>query len=78
VVGDSGYEENLHNSLFVGLIPVSKPKLVIVVVINEPKGSEHYGGQVAAPVFSRVASGAMRVLNIVPDDVPLLLSAGEQ
>lgn len=51
---------------------------MIVVVINEPKGSEHYGGQVAAPVFSRVASGAMRVLNIVPDDVPLLLSAGEQ
>jgi cell division protein FtsI (penicillin-binding protein 3) len=65
-----GYEENLHNSLFVGLVPASDPKLVIVVIVNEPKGDEHYGGQVAAPVFSRVASGAMRILNIAPDDLP--------
>ncbi len=70
VVGEFGYEDNLYNSLFVGLIPASDPKLVIVVVINEPKGDEHYGGQVAAPVFSRVASGAMRILNITPDNVP--------
>lgn len=70
VVGEFGYEENIHNSLFVGLIPASDPKLVVVVIVYEPKGSEHYGGQVAAPVFSRVASGAMRLLNIAPDDVP--------
>ena len=70
VVGEFGYEENLHNSLFVGLIPASDPKLVVVIIVNEPKGDEHYGGQVAAPVFSRVASGAMRILNIAPDDVP--------
>lgn len=70
VVGEFGYEENVHNSLFVGLVPASNPKLVIVVIVYEPKGSEHYGGQVAAPVFSRVASGAMRLLNIAPDDVP--------
>ena len=70
VVGKYGYEDNLHNSLFVGLVPASDPKLVIVVIVNEPKGDEHYGGQVAAPVFSRVASGAMRILNIAPDDLP--------
>ncbi len=70
VVGEFGYEENLHNSLFVGLIPASDPKLVVVIIVNEPKGDEHYGGQVAAPVFSRVASGAMRILNIAPDDIP--------
>lgn len=70
VVGKYGYEDNLHNSLFVGLVPASNPKLVIVVIVNEPKGDEHYGGQVAAPVFSRVASGAMRILNIAPDDLP--------
>ena len=70
VVGKQGYEENLHNSLFVGMVPASKPKIVIVVVVNEPKGKEHYGGQVAAPVFSRVASGAMRVLKIAPDIMP--------
>ncbi len=70
VVGKYGYEENVHNSLFVGLAPASDPKLVIVVIVYEPKGDEHYGGQVAAPVFSRVASGAMRILNIAPDDLP--------
>lgn len=70
VVGEHGYEENLHNSLFVGLVPASDPKLVIVVIVYEPKGEEHYGGQVAAPVFSRVASGAMRILNIAPDNLP--------
>jgi len=70
VVGEKGYEENLHNSLFVGMVPASDPEIVIIVVVNEPKGDEHYGGQVAAPVFSRVASGAMRILNISPDLVP--------
>ena len=70
VVGEFGYEANLHNSLFVGLVPASDPQIVIVIVINEPKGKEHYGGQVAAPVFSKVASGAMRILNINPDAIP--------
>lgn len=70
VVGEFGYEENLHNSLFVGLVPASDPKIVVVVVINEPKGDEHYGGQVAAPVFAEIASGAMRILNIPPDKIP--------
>lgn len=79
VVGERGYEANLHNSLFAGMIPASDPKIVVVIVINEPKGDEHYGGQVAAPVFSRVASGAMRLLNIPPDDLPVsqsILSSG--
>jgi len=57
VVGEFGYEENAHNSLFVGLAPANDPKLAIVVIVYEPKGDEHYGGQVAAPVFSRVAPG---------------------
>jgi cell division protein FtsI (penicillin-binding protein 3) len=70
VVGEQGYEENLHNSLFVGMVPASSPEIVIIVVVNEPKGDEHYGGQVAAPVFSRVAAGAMRILNISPDLIP--------
>ncbi len=70
VVGEFGYEANLHNSLFVGLVPASDPEIVVVIVINEPKGKEHYGGQVAAPVFSKVASGAMRILNVTPDAVP--------
>ncbi len=70
VVGQYGYEDNLHNSLFVGLVPASDPEIVVVVVINEPKGDEHYGGQVAAPVFAEIASGAMRILNVPPDKMP--------
>ena len=71
VVGASGYEDNLHNSLFVGLAPASRPEIVVVVIVNEPKGDEHLGGQVAAPVFARIASGAMRILDVPPDDAPL-------
>ncbi|MGB1667617.1 MAG: peptidoglycan D,D-transpeptidase FtsI family protein [Pseudohongiellaceae bacterium] len=80
VVGDYGYEDNLHNSFFVGLVPASDPKIVVVVVINEPRGDEHYGGQVAAPVFSQIAAGAMRILNISPDEIPTqnLLSSSVQ
>ena len=70
VVGEQGYEDNLHNSLFVGMAPASDPEFVIVVIVNEPKGEEHYGGQVAAPVFSRVAAGALRIMNISPDSIP--------
>jgi cell division protein FtsI (penicillin-binding protein 3) len=44
----------------------------MVVVINEPSNGKYYGGQVAAPVFSRVLSGALRLLAIPPDDLPLL------
>ena len=67
VVGEHGYKENLHNSLFAGMVPAANPKVVVVVIITEPKGDEHYGGQVAAPVFAEIAAGAMRILNIPPD-----------
>ena len=47
--------------------PVSNPRLVTVVVINEPKQGRYHGGEVAAPVFSRITAGALRLLNVVPD-----------
>ncbi len=47
------------------------PRLVMAVLINEPRGKEFYGGKVAAPVFSRVMSGALRILNIPPDNLAL-------
>jgi len=54
-----------------------------VVVINDPTGKEYYGGLVAAPLFSEVMTGAMRILNIPPDDYPAMLvstdsNAGDQ
>lgn len=65
-----GYAEDLHMSLFAGMAPASKPQLVMVVVVDEPQGDEYYGGRVAAPVFSSVMKGALRLLNIAPDDLP--------
>ena len=65
-----GYAEDRYLSLFAGMAPASDPRLVLVVMIDEPSGGEHYGGQVAAPVFSRVMQGAVRILDIPPDDLP--------
>jgi cell division protein FtsI (penicillin-binding protein 3) len=67
VVGAGGYQANLHNSMFAGFIPADDPRIVVVIVINEPQGGQHYGSQVAAPVFARIASGAMRILEVTPD-----------
>jgi len=67
-----GYAEDRYNAVFAGMAPASDPAVVTVVVINEPQGDEYFGGQVAAPVFARVMSGALRVLNVPPDDLPTL------
>ena len=67
-----GYAEDRYSSLFAGIAPVVNSRLVMVVVIDEPTGSEHFGGKVAAPVFSKVMEGALRILNIPPDDLPSL------
>lgn len=64
-----GYEDDHYLALFTGMAPASAPRLVMVVVIDDPRGEEYYGGQVAAPVFSRVMSGALRLLNVPPDDL---------
>ncbi|MEW6994204.1 peptidoglycan D,D-transpeptidase FtsI family protein [Colwelliaceae bacterium MEBiC 14330] len=58
---------NDYVGLFAGMAPISKPEIVVVVVINDPGGDLYHGGEVAAPVFSRVMKGALRVLNIAPD-----------
>ncbi|MCH8263187.1 MAG: penicillin-binding protein 2 [Proteobacteria bacterium] len=67
-----GYSEDRYLSLFVGMAPASKPRLIAVVIIDEPQGEQYYGGLVAAPVFSNVMAGALRLLDIPPDDLPAL------
>ena len=62
----SGGYENRYVSVFSGMIPASDPRLVGVVVINDPTGGGYYGGLVAAPVFGQVMTGAMRLLDIPP------------
>ena len=69
-----GYSEDRYLSLFAGIAPASYPRFAMVVVLDEPGGSEYYGGQVAAPVFSKVMAGALRLLNIKPDDTPAFTS----
>jgi cell division protein FtsI (penicillin-binding protein 3) len=65
-----GYAGDRYVSVFAGMAPLSNPQLVMVVVIDEPQRGEHYGGLVAAPVFSNVMRGALRILNVPPDDIP--------
>ena len=63
----AGYAPDLYISSFVGFAPVSQPRIVIAVMIDEPGGKHYFGGEVAAPVFSNVMAGALRLLGISPD-----------
>ena len=65
-MGKSGYEDTRHLAFFAGMAPVDHPRLVGVVLINEPKGEKFGGGAIAAPVFSRVMQNALRILNVPP------------
>jgi cell division protein FtsI (penicillin-binding protein 3) len=67
-----GYSKNKYLAVFAGMAPASNPRLVMVVMVDEPDNGKYYGGQVAAPVFSRVMSGALRLMAVPPDDLPLL------
>lgn len=66
-IGEGGYADDRYLSLFVGMAPASDPRVVTVVTIDEPESGKYYGGEAAAPVFSRVTGEAMRLLNIAPD-----------
>jgi len=58
---------NDYIGLFAGMAPIDNPEVVVVVVINEPGGDLYHGGDVAAPVFSRVMKGTLQVLNVAPN-----------
>jgi cell division protein FtsI (penicillin-binding protein 3) len=64
-----GYSTDRYMAVFAGLVPASRPKIATVVVIDEPSGNLHQGGTVAAPVFSNVMSGALRLMDVPPDDL---------
>ena len=69
-LGANGYQSDRHTALFVGYAPASRPRVVAVVVIDDPMTGGFFGGQVAAPVFSRVVSGALRLMGVPMDGVP--------
>ncbi len=64
-----GYSQNRYVAVFGGVAPVSNPRLAAVVVIDEPSTGKYHGGDVAAPVFSAILGGALRLMGVPPDDL---------
>jgi cell division protein FtsI (penicillin-binding protein 3) len=68
-VGPRGYEPNKYVAWFAGIAPIENPRVVTVVVINDPKGALYGGGAIAAPLFSEVTSAALRILHVPPTEL---------
>jgi cell division protein FtsI (penicillin-binding protein 3) len=62
-----GYAENKYVSSFVGFAPVSDPRFIVAVMLDEPQGARHYGGDVGGPVFASVMGNALRMMSVAPD-----------
>ncbi len=69
-VGVGGYQKHSYTSSFIGIAPLSNPRLLVAVVIHEPTGKYYYGGFVSGPVFAKVMEGTLRMLDIPPDALP--------
>lgn len=65
-----GYSSTRYRAFFAGMAPASNPRFVAVVVINDPRGAQYYGGDVAAPVFAAVVGKALRMYGVAPDALP--------
>jgi cell division protein FtsI (penicillin-binding protein 3) len=66
-VAGGRYDQRRYVGSFVGMAPMSDPRIIVAVMIDEPGGLLHFGGDVAAPTFSQVAANALRALNLPPD-----------
>ncbi len=62
-----GYAANKYRSWFVGMAPIDKPRIVVAVLLDEPRNGAYFGGAVAAPVFSQVVQQTLRMMNVPPD-----------
>ncbi|GMU69681.1 MAG: penicillin-binding protein 2 [Steroidobacteraceae bacterium] len=62
-----GYSTDRYMAVFGGVAPATQPRLAAVVIIDEPGAGRYYAGDVAAPVFSRVVGGALRLMAVAPD-----------
>jgi len=60
---------------FIGLAPATNPRLVVAVMIDEPKVKKASGGRLAAPLFAKIMTNALRIMDIAPDDLPQLKQA---
>ena len=75
---DGKYSTSRYRGSFVGFAPVSDPRIVVAVTIDEPQSGVYYGGKVAAPVFATIVGGALRTMNVQPDTAlePAVVAAG--
>lgn len=67
LVGTRGYEDSQYKAIFAGMAPIDNPRIVAVIAVDAPQSGEYYGGEVAAPVFARVMSNALRLLDVKPE-----------
>ncbi len=71
-----GYASNKYRAWFVGMAPISSPRIIVAVMVDEPSNGLHFGGDVAAPVFSQVVQQTLRMMNVAPDiDVKAQINA---
>ena len=68
--GVGGYDDDRHGAVFAGFAPATDPRFVVVVMIDEPQVEAYHGGDIAAPVFANIVSGALRVHAVPPDALP--------
>jgi cell division protein FtsI (penicillin-binding protein 3) len=71
-LGANGYDANRYFAVFAGFAPVSDPRYVIAVMIDEPSAGKYYGGEVAAPVFGQLMQGVLQLKGVEPDDLQSL------
>jgi cell division protein FtsI (penicillin-binding protein 3) len=70
-----GYAEHKYVSSFVGFAPVTNPRLIVAVMLDEPAGARYFGGDVGGPVFSSVMGSALRMMAVPPDAPSDLMNA---
>jgi cell division protein FtsI (penicillin-binding protein 3) len=66
-VEGKGYASNKYRGFFVGMAPMSAPRIVVAVMVDEPRTGGYYGGVVAAPAFANIVAGTLRTMNVLPD-----------
>jgi cell division protein FtsI (penicillin-binding protein 3) len=64
---DGHYSQTHYEGVFAGIVPLSRPRFVIAVMVDDPVGAIHTGGGVAAPTFAALAANALRAANVPPD-----------
>jgi cell division protein FtsI (penicillin-binding protein 3) len=71
-----GYASDKYRAWFVGMAPITAPRIIVAVMVDEPSNGVYFGGDVAAPVFSQVVQQTLRMMNVAPDlDVKAQINA---